>query len=272
MRPSFARAGRWRTALLAMALLPACGGDSSLDSPEWELVWSDEFEGAAGTSPNPANWVFDIGTDWGNAQLEWTTDRPENVSLDGAGNLRITARREALNGQPYTSARIKTKGRFEQAYGRFEARIDLPVGRGIWPAFWMLGNDIDTVGWPQSGEIDVMEFLGQEPTVVHGTIHGPGHSADDAYTRRHATGIRLDQGFNLYAVEWERDVIRWYLNDELYHIARRTEVPGEWVYDHPFFLLLNVAVGGNWPGAPDASTVFPQEMLVDYVRVYEAGR
>ncbi len=262
--------------LLPLLLLPLLGAaceDAGPTGAEWELVWADEFEGPAGQPPDPSRWTYDIGTDWGNGQLEWTTDRPENVSLDGSGNLAIVARQEAFQGQPYTSARIKTQGLFEQQYGRFEARIRLPTGRGIWPAFWMLGNDLDVVGWPQSGEIDVMEFRGQEPNVLFGALHGPGHSGANAYSRRYQLPQgRLDTGFRVYAVEWREDVITWMLDDVTYHIARRGEVPGDWVYDHPFFLILNIAVGGGFVGPPDESTVFPQTMLVDYVRVYGAPR
>lgn len=263
--------GRFWSTLLIAALVAGCGSDEG-GGERWQLTWADEFEGPEGQSPDSSRWVFDIGTDWGNNQLEWTTDRPENVSLDGQGNLAIVAREEPFQGQPYTSARIKTKGLFEQAYGRFEARIQVPSGAGIWPAFWMLGNNIDEVGWPQSGEIDIMEFRGQEPSVLHGSIHGPGHFGGQAYTRRYELPQgRLDTGFHVYAVEWVEDQITWFLDGEPYHVARRSEVPGEWVYDHPFFLLLNVAVGGGFVGSPEGTT-FPRTMLVDYVRVYEDVR
>lgn len=256
--------------------LAACGGGSSQgtdpDPDAWRLVWSDEFDGAAGQPPDPAKWAHDIGTDWGNQQLEWTTDRPENASTDGEGRLAITAREESYRGRPYTSARLKTQDRFEQRYGRFEARIRVPAGRGIWPAFWMLGADIDEVGWPRSGEIDVMEFRGQEVNVLHASIHGPGHAGDQAYTRRYVLPDgRLDTDFHVYAVEWGPDRITWFLDDEPYHVARRDEVPGEWVYDHPFFMLLNVAVGGAFVGHVGPDVTFPRTMLVDWVRVYEAA-
>lgn len=237
----------------------------------WTEVWSDEFDGPAGQLPSAANWTFDIGTDWGNAQLEYDTDRPENVSLDGNGNLAITARRESYRGSAYTSGRIKTQGFFDHAYGRFEARIKLPVGQGIWPAFWMLGNDFETVGWPQCGEIDVMEYRGQEPSVVHGTIHGPGYAGADGISARYIlSGGRFDTEFHVFAVEWTEAGIEWFVNGELYHRVDRGEPGGEWVFDHPFFILLNVAVGGHFVGPPDATTEFPQSMLIDWVRVYRA--
>ena len=263
---------RWaRAAVLPMllAFLAGCGDDE----PSWTLVWQDDFEGPAGQLPAAGNWRFDIGTDWGNQQLEFDTDRPENVSLDGNGNLAITARRESYQGSAYTSGRITTAGLFEQAEGRFEARIKLPTGRGIWPAFWMLGNDLDQVGWPACGEIDVMEYRGQEPSVIHGSLHGPGHSGAQAITRRYELqGGRFDTGFHTFAVEWQTDSITWLVDEAPYHVVRRGDVPGKWAFDHPFFLLLNVAVGGGWVGAPDDTTIFPQTMLVDWVRVYEATR
>ena len=197
----------------------------------------------------------------------------ENVSTDGNGNLVITAREESFQGQPYTSARIKTQDRFEQRYGRFEARIKLPVGRGIWPAFWMLGADLPDVGWPQTGEIDIMEYRGQNPTPLLGTVHGPGYSGGSAVgTTFQLPEGRLDTDFRLYAVEWEENRITWFLDDQVYFQVTPDNVPGEWVFDDPFFMILNVAVGGTFVGSPDESTRFPQAMLVDYVRVYERNR
>lgn len=240
-----------------------------------EPVWRDEFEGPAGQLPDTGKWVFDQGTDWGNLQLEWDTDLPANVSLDGRGHLAITARRQQHGGQPYTSGRIKTKGRFERTYGRFEARIKLPRGQGIWPAFWMLGADIDTVPWPDCGEIDIMEYRGHEPDILWATIHGTGHWGDDAVTTRfQVPGGDLDRDFHVYAIDWSPDRIVWTLDGTPYKTATPGDLPqaGRWIYDHPFFILLNVAVGGRWVGAPDSTTVFPQTMLVDYVRVYDLSR
>ena len=256
--------------LLTLAALAGCG-DEEPAAVEYGIVWQDEFDGPAGQLPDPDKWQFDIGTDWGNLQLEWDTNRPENVSLDGEGNLAITARREAYAGQDYTSGRIKTKDLFQKTYGRFEARIKVPVGQGIWPAFWMLGGDIDDVGWPECGEIDVMEYLGQEPRVLHGTIHGPGHYGDGAITQRHELaqgGFHL--GFHVFGVEWDADSITWDVDGFVFHTVASDDLPAgaRWVYDHPFFILLNVAVGGRWPGSPDETTVFPQTMLVDWVRVH----
>jgi len=251
--------------------LAACGGpDDGGAADEWRLVWQDEFEGPAGQSPDPTRWGYDIGTDWGNAQLEYDTNRPENVSLNGFGQLAITAREEPWLGSNYTSARITTSGRFEPTYGRFEARIRLPTGRGIWPAFWLLGANITTVGWPACGEIDIMEYRGQEPTINHGTVHGPGYSGGGAVTQRFdLINDRFDNGYHVFAVEWGVDYVKWTVNDSLYHSITSSDLSGPWVFDHPFYLILNVAVGGGFVGPPDASTSFPQTMLVDWVRVYE---
>ena len=264
--------------LLVVALafgLGACS-DEFEDLEGWDLVWSDEFEGPQGQLPDARWWNFDVGTDWGNQQLEYDTDRAENASLDGNGNLAITARRETFMGRVYTSARITTAGKFEQAYGKFSARIKLPLGQGFWPAFWLLGSDFRTVGWPQSGEIDVMEYRGQEPTVVHGTVHGPGYSGGRGVTARYAIPSgRLDDEFHVYSVEWEDGVVRWYLDGELFHVVTRTMIEGrgDWVFDHPFFIILNVAIGGTFSGgAPTSDVQFPQSMLVDWVRVYEQAR
>lgn len=243
-----------------------------LPSTDWELVWQDEFEGPAGTLPSADKWVADVGGGgWGNAQLEYDTARPENASLDGTGNLVITARKERYGGRDYTSARLTTRGKFERAYGRFEARIQLPVGRGLWPAFWLLGANLDEVEWPACGEIDIMEYRGQLPAIVRGSLHGPGYSGGDNVGAEHVvSGGKLYEDFHVYAVEWEPDRIRWLLDGTVFFEATPSRLPAgkQWVYDHPFFVILNVAVGGNYVGPPDSSTVFPQQMRVDYVRVY----
>ena len=246
------------------ALPPAGAPDAAL--PGWTLAWSDEFEGA---ELDRTKWVAETGGHgWGNKELQHYTDRPENLRVAG-GNLIIEARRETYGQSDYTSGRIKTAGLMEQMHGRFEARIKVPKGQGIWPAFWMLGADIEQAGWPRSGEIDIMENIGKEPAIVHGTLHGPGYSGDKAF----GNPSPLERGnysddYHVFAVEWERGEIRWYRDGMLYHTARPGLVKGEWVFEHPFFVLLNLAVGGMWPGYPDSTTVLPQRMLVDYVRVY----
>lgn len=235
-----------------------------------DLVMADEF--SEDGAPDNTMWSFDIGTGengWGNNELQYYTDRPENVQVED-GMLRITAIRESFMGSPYTSARILTKGKFDQAYGRFEARIKLPWGRGLWPAFWLLGSNIDEVSWPQCGEIDIMEYRGQEPTAVHGSVHGPGYSAGEAVTKKFVlNNDRFDTGFHVFGIEWGPGYINFYVDDVLYNQITPEDVTGEWVYDQPFYIILNVAVGGSFVGAPDANTQFPQTMLVDYVRVYE---
>lgn len=238
-----------------------------------DIIFNDDFSGTAGQLPASDKWDYDIGTDWGNAQLEYDTDRPVNVSLDGNGNLAIIARAESYMGQPYTSARIVTRDLVEFTYGRVEARIKLPYGQGIWPAFWLLGADIDQIGWPSCGEIDIMEYLGHETNKVYGTVHGPGYSGGAGIGTSFTlpTG-NFDDDFHIFAVEWVENEIRWYVDDVLYQTLTPTETdPNEWVFDHPFYIILNVAVGGNWPGAPDGTTVFPQTMLIDYVRVIDLG-
>lgn len=246
-------------------------------SGTWKLVWRDEFNGANGAPPDASKWTAEIGgSGWGNNELQYYTARAENVQ-QSEGKLVITARRENYS-QPnapsrsYTSARLKTAGKFSQKYGRFEARIKLPETQGMWPAFWLLGEDKGQVGWPECGEIDIMELVGSAPSTVLGTIHGPGYSGGDGISRNYtlADGKRFSEAFHTFAVEWEPSVIRFYVDDVLYTTRTPADLPSgtRWVYDHPFFIILNLAVGGGLPGNPDETTVFPQEMLVDYVRVY----
>lgn len=251
--------------------------EASSTKRKLKLVWGDEFNGPDGSLPNPAKWsIVTGGAGFGNNELEYYTARKANIHQD-AGNLVITARKETYAGadgvRKYTSARIETKGHFEQAYGRIEARIKIPKGQGIWPAFWAIGNNFDAVGWPECGEMDIMENVGYEPSMVHGTLHGPGYSGGDPLTGAFMLpeGARASDDFHIYAAEWEPKEIRFYIDDVLYETQTSAGIPskGHWVFDHPFFILLNVAVGGNWPGSPDASTVFPTSMLVDYVRVYQ---
>jgi beta-glucanase (GH16 family) len=235
--------------------------------PGWVLDWADEFDGDA---LDGHKWVAELGGHgFGNNEMQFYTARRENVRVEG-GNLVIEARKEPYEGKQYTSARLKTSGLMERLHGRFEARIKLPRGQGIWPAFWMLGADIGKAGWPRSGEIDIMENIGKEPGIVHGTVHGPGFSGEKAFGAPSAlpAGQRYADQFHVFAVEWEPGEIRWYRDGLHYHTARPQTVKGDWVFEHPFFMLLNLAVGGYWPGYPDATTTFPQRMLVDYVRVY----
>ncbi len=257
----------------ALLLFFGCDRDDfqKLDERNWQLVWSDDFEGAAGELPDPSKWTFDLGTGedgWGNQELQSYTNNPANVSLDGDGNLVITAIRD---GNSFTSARIKTQGLFSQQYGRFEARLKTPYGPGIWPAFWLLGDNVETVGWPQCGEIDIMELRGQQPHIIHGSVHGPGYSGGNPVSSSYtlANG-RFDADYHIFAIEWFEDRIDFFVDDFLYQRIEPEDVPGEWVFDQPFFIILNVAVGGSYVGFPIDQTPFPQRMIVDYVRVYTA--
>lgn len=253
-------------------LLTGCKKEAVQTLPErsWTLVWSDEFNGAAGTSPDASKWAFDIGNGgWGNSELQYYTSNASNVSMNGTGSLVITAKAESFGGSGFTSARIKTQGTFKQAYGRFEAKIKTPYGPGIWPAFWMLGDNITSTPWPACGEIDIMEQRGQQPSVTHGSVHGPGYSGGAAITKSYALqNGRFDTDYHIYAVEWGPDYIDYFVDNYLYQRVTPETVTGNWVYDHPFFLILNVAVGGNFVGFPTTGTPFPQSMYVDYVRVY----
>lgn len=239
------------------------------------LVWQDNFD--TDGAPDPAKWVYDTGDGtaqgipgWGNNELQYYTNRPENVVVAN-GMLKITAIQESYMGANYTSARILTKGLFDQKYGRFEARIKLPWGQGLWPAFWMLGDDSGgSVTWPQIGEIDIMENRGSEPTITHGSVHGPGYSGGSAITKSYElTNDRFDTDFHVFGIEWGPNYINYYVDDVLYNQITPEDVTGEWVFnDNNFYILLNVAVGGSFPGNPNANTIFPQTMYVDYVRVY----
>ena len=247
----------------------------------WETTFLDDFDGPANASPDADRWQMETGGwGWGNNELQTYTTRPQNVRQDGQGNLVITARRESFTGgdgiqRDYTSARIKTQDRFTQTFGRFEMRAKLPSGQGVWPAFWMLGEDIVKVGWPQCGEIDIMEHVGHEPGRVHGTIHGPGYSAGDSIGNSFTLpGGQVFEGtFHTFAVEWTPNRIQWFVDGQLFQTRSPASLGGrDWVFDHDHFLLLNLAIGGFWPGEPDATTVFPRQYIVDYVRASERFR
>jgi len=261
---------------LLLVLQSGCkkGGAQKLNQRNWQLVWSDEFNGSAGLSPDSTKWAFDIGTGpnndgWGNSELEYYTNRPTNASLDGNGNLAITARAESYAGLSYTSSRIKTAGLFDQTYGRFEARMRMPWGPGIWPAFWLLGSNVGSAGWPQCGEIDIMELRGQKPSIINGTVHGPGYSGAAGITKSFGLeNDRFDVNFHVFAVEWGENYIDFFVDNTLYQEITPGSVTGNWVFNHPFHIIINVAVGGNYVGFPTSQTPFPQTMLVDYVRVY----
>ena len=237
-----------------------------------QLVMADEFNSDG--APNPDIWSYEIGTGtngWGNNELQFYTDRTENVTVQN-GVLIITAKKESYQGSNYTSARLITKGKFEQTYGRYEARIRVPYGKGIWPAFWLLGDDANgTKVWPEIGEIDIMEYIGSEPSRMFGTVHGPGYSGGESIGKPYVLeNDRFDTGFHIFGIEWGPDYINFYVDDVLYNQITPDDVPGKWVFNQgPFYIILNLAVGGALPGSPNAETVFPQTMLVDYVRVYK---
>jgi beta-glucanase (GH16 family) len=269
---------------VALLTASSCGGGAIAQPPSLPptsgltLVWSDEFSSANGSAPDSTKWTYDLGGGgWGNQELQSYTSRPQNVQIQ-KGNLLITALQEnysATDGvaRNYTSARLKSQNLFAQAYGRFEARIKIPRGQGIWPAFWMLGNDITQNGWPQCGEIDIMENIGREPGIIHGSLHGPSSVAptsDRTSTIFLPAGQNYADDFHVYAIEWEPGAVRFYLDSNNYATFTEDQWPsgGQWVFDHPFFIILNLAVGGVWPGNPGSTTPFPQQMLVDYVRVY----
>jgi len=236
-------------------------------APNWNLVWSDEFNG---NSLNTSNWIAETGigdNGWGNNELQYYTSRGENLQVTG-GNLVITARKESYGGRNYTSARIKTQGLRNFTYGKIEARIKLPTGQGLWPAFWMLGSNISSVGWPSCGEIDIMERVNANP-FVNGTVHW---NANGYASYGKESGYVDFSGYHVYSIEWDSSYIRWFVDGILFnefYIANGTGNTEE--FQRPHFILLNLAVGGNWPGSPNSSTPFPAQMLVDYVRVYQAG-
>ncbi|MEN0037822.1 MAG: family 16 glycosylhydrolase [Cellvibrio sp.] len=242
------------------------------------LVFADEFN-----SINTANWTFETGGGgWGNNERQYYTGG-QNAFIQydnqvGSNVLVLEARRDnpanynCWYGRcEYTSTRMISQNKKTFTHGRVEARLKLPQTQGIWPAFWMLGNNINSIGWPQSGEIDIMEHVGYEPTTTHGALHGPGYSGNTPFMGTHNLGEYVDVNYHVYAVEWDANGIRWFRDNVQFYSVTRAQVQGygAWVFDSPFFLLLNVAVGGNWPGSPDAGSVFPQRMYVDYVRVYQ---
>ena len=241
------------------------------------VTFADEFDGPAGAAVDGGKWQIETGDNVANHERQFYTAGNRNAALDGQGHLVITARRENPDNYQcwygrceYTSARLNTAGRFTTTYGRVEARMKIPRGQGIWPAFWMLGNDIGQVGWPNSGEIDIMENVGFEPSTVHGTLHGPGYSGSGGIGAGYTLpgGQVFADAFHTFTVDWSPNAITWSVDGTVYQRRTPADLGGrQWVFDKPFFLILNLAVGGYWPGDPDGSTVFPQQLLVDYVRV-----
>jgi len=257
--------------------LSACGSGSGTGTQV--LAWSDEFSGPAGSAPDPSSWNSITGGDgFGNQELECYTSSRENSALDGAGNLVITARNDPHHqcdggrANDYTSARLTTQKLHEFTYGTLSVRAKVPTGAGIWPAFWALGSNHDTAGWPRSGEIDVSEVIGKANTVNHGSLHGPTKDGKPYTLTGTATASQdLGADFHVYSVTWTRDSVSFSLDGKQFYSVSKDEVlrAGDWVFDQPFYLLLNVAVGGTWPGPPSGLTTWPQQMVVDYVRVYQ---
>jgi len=249
--------------------LPIPDSGDALAPSGWRLVWQDDFDGPAGSSPDPTKWIYDVGgTGWGNQELQFYTARPQNVFLDGDSTLYIHAAAESYMGLAYTSGRIKTQGLFEQTYGRFEAMIRVPAGQGLWSSFWLEGNDRDVVGWPDCGDINIMSMFGSDLTTNRAGAHGPGYNEDVRAFAGLPGSPNLSDAFHLFAVEWDPDQVRYYIDDVLFATKGPADLPSgaTWVQNHPYFLVLNLAVGGH-AGTP-SSSAFPADLKVQYVRVY----
>ncbi|MFE2415926.1 ricin-type beta-trefoil lectin domain protein [Streptomyces hokutonensis] len=263
--------------LVASAAIGPAQAASTSDAQADAVTFSDTFDGAAGSAVNSSKWTLETGDNVNNHEREYYTSGTNNAALDGQGHLVITAKKEnPANYQcwygtcQYTSARMNTSGKFSAQYGHVEARMKIPRGQGMWPAFWMLGTDIGSVGWPNSGEIDVMENVGYEPSTIHGTIHGPGYSGANgigaAYTL--ANGAAFADAFHTFAVDWAPNSIKWSVDGVVYETRTPADVGGNtWAFNKPFFLILNLAVGGDWPGDPNSATAFPAQLVVDSVSV-----
>ena len=285
MAPHLKRIRHWRKGLLLVAAcaLATAGATAAWPNPSHASAaagaqtWGDDFSGAAGSAVDASKWTHETGGGGiGYSELEYYTGGTDNAALDGNGHLVITAKKDTGGHScwygtcQYTSAKFTSASTFTQKYGRFEARIKIPRGQGMWPAFWMLGNNIGSVGWPASGEIDVMENIGKEPGTVHGSLHGPGYSGSNPLTGSYTlpNGAAFADDYHTFTADWAPDSITFYVDGVQYEKHVPADTNGNaWVYDHPFYLILNLAVGGSWPGSPDASTSFPQQMLVDYVHV-----
>jgi beta-glucanase (GH16 family) len=261
---------------LCLILLSACEAfgfspePTPIVPPEgWQLVWQDEFDGK---KIDLTNWTYDLGGGgWGNGEMQTYTDTTDNARLDD-GLLVITAQKETLDsgGFVFTSARMKTQGLQTFQYGRIEARIKVPAGKGLWPAFWMLGENFPVIGWPDCGEIDIMEYVGREPDLIMGTIHGPGYSGATGLGQWNRQDYNIADDFHTYAVEWDTDQISWFYDGEKYSTYTREDVGNRlWPFDQPFFIILNLAIGGTLGGIVTPDTEFPAEYLIDYVRVYQ---
>lgn len=239
--------------------------------PGWKTSWADEFDGP---EINSTIWTHEIGNGdngWGNQELEYYTDAPENSRIQN-GNLVIEARNDSWNGKLYTSARMVTKDKKTMLYGRVDIRAKLPTGQGIWPALWMLGTNLDTKGWPACGETDIMELIGKEPATSHATVHFGSDVGSHKYTGKayNLSGEIFNDRFHVFSLVWERNQLWFYVDDILFYDFTSQDTQGQpYPFNEPSFFIFNVAIGGQWPGNPDATTVFPQLMVVDYIRVFE---
>lgn len=231
--------------------------------------WETNFDGDA---IDQSLWTHEIGGGgWGNNELQYYTDRSTN-SFQTAGYLFIEAKEETFGDRDYTSARLVSKDKFEPQYGRIDIRAKLPKGKGLWPALWMLGQDFQEVGWPSCGEIDIMELIGSSPKIVHGTAHylsdnnGPQFRGSSTFLQG---GGDFSDEFHVFSIVWRENYIEWRMDGQKFHSLTPADLDGVWPFNDGFFFIMNVAVGGDWPGSPDANTVFPQRMLVDYIRLYK---
>lgn len=252
--------------------IPPTGYTTPLAYDGMDLIWQDEFEG---TALNENNWNYKIGNGndgWGNNELQFY--REENTSIQD-GHLVIEARNQNFSGFNYTSSRLTTEGKFTFTHGRVDIRAALPEGQGIWPALWMLGENITTVGWPRCGEIDIMELVGHQPSTVHSTVHyansAGSHIQSVTGTSNLSGGEKFSDEFHVFSLIWSQDRMEFYLDDNLQQVITRSSLGASnpYPFNEPFYFLFNIAVGGNWPGSPDATTQFPQHMFVDYIRVFQ---
>ena len=252
--------------------IPANGYEAPASYPGYALTWMDDF---SGNSLDAGSWTFETGDGcpnlcgWGNNELQYYTNSPENLFFQD-GKLVIQAKQETYSGRNYTSARIKTEGKKHFKFGRIDIRASLPAGKGIWPAFWMLPQFNVSGGWPRSGEIDLMEYLGHETNKVYGTLHfGPGPGSTNISRSYVLPSGSFSNQFHVFSIEWKQDEIKWLVDGNPYATLTKTDVGTNYPFNENFFFIINMAVGGNWPGAPDATTSFPQYLVVDYVKVFQ---
>lgn len=249
--------------------IPADGYITPENYTGFNRVWEDEFDG---TSLNTADWNHETGAGgWGNQESQHYTARTENAYVAN-GRLTLEAREESFSGSAYTSARLTTQGKISFTHGRVDIRAILPEGQGIWPALWMLGDNISTVGWPHCGEIDIMELIGHEPSTTHGTAHWGPQGNSSSFNKGAGTTLasgKFSDEYHVFSIIWEPNSIKWLVDDNEFFALANADVNGNYPFDNDFFFIFNIAVGGQWPGYPDATTVFPQRMHIDYIRMFQ---